>query len=78
MKDVLKTIIDTLVNNPEDVIIEEKVVDEKHVSYIVKLSKSDMGRVIGKQGKIATAIRTVMKSIAGQENKKVSIEIEQR
>ena len=46
----------------------------KFISYEVKVAKEDMGKVIGKQGKMAKAIRTVMKSIAVKENKKVNIE----
>ena len=48
--------------------------DEKGLLYEVKVANSDMGKVIGKQGKVAKSIRTVMKSIAGKEHKKVSIE----
>ena len=43
--------------------------------YEVKVAGSDMGKVIGKQGKMAKAIRTLMKSVAGKEHKKVNIEI---
>lgn len=73
MKEVLETLIKSLVDEPEKVTIKEKE-DAKFVSYEVKVAKEDMGKVIGKQGKMAKAIRTLMKSIATKENKKINIE----
>lgn len=73
MKEVLEVIIKNLVSNPESVTINEKI-EERNVRYEVTVAKSDMGKVIGKQGKIAKSIRSVMKSIAGKEQKRVTIE----
>lgn len=73
MKEILETIIKSLAQDTDSVIITEKE-DEKGLLYEVKVANSDMGKVIGKQGKVAKSIRTVMKSIAGKEHKKVSIE----
>lgn len=73
MKEILETMIKSLVENPNEVIITEKE-DEKGLLYEVKVANSDMGKVIGKQGRVAKSIRTVMKSVAGREQKKVSIE----
>ncbi|MBR3249438.1 MAG: KH domain-containing protein [Clostridia bacterium] len=73
MKDILETIIVSLVENKDAVEIKETS-EEKSVTYEVKVAESDMGRIIGKQGRLAKSIRTVMKSIAGKEHKKVSIE----
>ena len=73
MKEILETIIKSLVENQEAVTITEKE-DEKQITLEVKVQDSDMGKVIGKQGKIAKSIRTLMKSIAGKEHKKVTIE----
>ena len=73
MKEVLETIIKNLVDDENSVVITEKE-EERSIIYEVKVADSDMGKVIGKQGKIAKSIRTVMKSIAGKENKKVSVE----
>ena len=73
MKEVLELIIKNLVENQEEVSITEKE-DGKFVSFEVKVSKKDMGKVIGKQGKMAKAIRTFMKSVAGRDHKKVNIE----
>ncbi len=73
MKEILETIILNLVDNKEEVSIMEKD-EEKTISYEVKVAAEDMGRVIGKQGRTAKAIRMVMKSVAGKEHKKVVIE----
>lgn len=73
MKDILETIILNLVDDKEAVQINE-VEGEKSVIFEVKVAESDMGRVIGKQGRLAQSIRTVIKSIAGKEHKKVSVE----
>ena len=73
MKEILETIIVSLVENKDAVEIKETS-EEKSVTYEVKVAESDMGRIIGKQGRLAKSIRTVMKSIAGKEHKKVSIE----
>lgn len=73
MKEVLELIITNLVNNKEEVSIDETV-DGNTVTYQVKVSKDDMGKVIGRQGKVAKSIRTVMKSVSAKDNKKVNVE----
>ena len=73
MKEVLEMVVKNLVDNKENVSIKEKS-NAKSICYEVKVAKEDMGKVIGKQGKMANAIRVLMKSIAGKENKKVNIE----
>ena len=73
MKEVLEVIIKNLVNNKDAVEIKE-VENEKSIVFEVKVADEDFGKVIGKQGKIAKAIRTVMKSLAAKEHKKVIIE----
>ncbi|MBR2241273.1 MAG: KH domain-containing protein [Clostridia bacterium] len=74
MKDVLELIITSLVDNKEEVSIEEIANNEKSVDFKVKVASSDMGKIIGKQGRVAKSIRTVMKSVAGKEGKKVNVE----
>ena len=74
MKDVLELIIASLVDNKEEVSIEEVANNEKSVDFKVKVASSDMGKIIGKQGRVAKSIRTVMKSVAGKEGKKVNVE----
>lgn len=73
MKELLTVVIKNLVDAPEDVSIVEKE-NEKSICYEVKVAKNDMGKVIGKQGKMAKSIRTVMKAVAVKEHKKISIE----
>lgn len=73
MKDILEVVIKNLVDNPDEVSITEKS-EEKSICYEVKVAKSDMGKVIGKQGKMAKSIRTIVKAIATKEHKKVNVE----
>ena len=73
MKEILETVIKALVDNQEAVKINA-VEGEKSVVYEVKVADDDMGKVIGKQGRVARAIRSIMKSIASKEDKKVTIE----
>lgn len=73
MKDILETIIKNLVDNCEEVEVKETE-NEKSIIFEVKVSKEDMGKIIGRQGKIAQSIRTVMKAVAGKNNKKVIVE----
>ena len=73
MKEILETIILSLVDNKDAVQINE-LDEEKSVVFEVKVAEEDMGKVIGRQGRLAKSIRTLVKSIAGKEHKKVSIE----
>lgn len=73
MKEILEVIIKNLVDNPDEVSINEKT-EESSVTYEVKVSKDDMGKVIGKQGKMAKAIRSVIKAVAVKAHKKVTVE----
>lgn len=73
MKEILETIILGLVDNKDSVQINE-VDGEKSVVFEVKVAEEDMGKVIGKQGRLAKSIRTLIKSIAGKEHKKVTVE----
>jgi len=73
MKEMLETIIKSLVTEQDAVSINE-VDGEKNVIFEVKVAESDMGKIIGKEGRIANSIRTIMKALATKENKKISIE----
>lgn len=73
MKEILEVMIKNLVEEPEAVLVEE-IPGEKETVLKVKVSEKDMGRVIGKQGRMAKSIRTVMKAVAVKENKKISVE----
>ena len=74
MKELLETIVKALVDNPDDVVVNE-LEGEKSLRLELKVAAEDMGKVIGKQGRIAKAIRTVMKAAAVKENKRVVVEI---
>lgn len=76
MEEILKTIITNLVDEKDKVEIT-RVDDEKGTLLKVKVAESDMGKVIGKQGRIAKAIRIVMKAITSKENQKVGIIFEE-
>lgn len=73
MKELLEVIIKGLVDNKQAVSIEEKDTNTT-ITYQVKVAQSDMGQVIGKQGKMAKSIRTVMKSVATKEHKRIQVE----
>lgn len=73
MRQILEVVIKNLVQDIDSVSIDE-ITDGKELKYEVRVNSKDMGRVIGKNGKIAQSIRTVMKAIAAKEDKKVVIE----
>lgn len=73
MKETLQTIIESLVDNKEAISINE-VEGERSIVLEVKVAENDMGKIIGKQGKIASSIRNIMKAVASKKHKKVSVE----
>ena len=73
MKQVLETIIRNIVENQEAVSINEKKEADK-ITYEVKVDNKDMGRVIGKQGKVANSIRTLMKALGAKDKKRVNVD----
>ena len=73
MKEILEVIIKGLVDNQDEVSITETT-NAKSVCYEAKVAKEEMGKVIGKQGKMAKSIRSVMKAISVKEHKRVTIE----
>ena len=74
MKDILANIAKAIVENPDDVVVRER--EENGTVYLeLSVNESDMGKVIGKQGRIAKAIRTVMKVAAMREDKRVVVDI---
>ena len=73
MKELLEVVIKNLVDAPDEVSIVEET-NAKSISYKVKVARNDIGKVIGKQGKMARAIRSVMKAVATKEHTKVTIE----
>lgn len=74
MKEIVEVIAKSLVDHPEAVAVEEKQ-DGAQLVLELHVAQDDMGKVIGKQGRIAKALRTVVKAAAMRENKKVTVEI---
>ena len=72
MKEVLEIIAKSLVDYPEQVDVKEINNEDQTVTLELRVAESDMGKVIGKQGRIAKAIRIVVKAAASRENKKVA------
>ena len=75
MKEILEIMIKNLVEDENSVSIEE-VAQDNQIKFEVRVAEGDMGRVIGKRGKIAQSIRTVMKAISAKEDKKTVVTVE--
>ena len=74
MKELVEVIAKALVDDPDSVVVTER--EDKKVTVLeVKVADSDMGKVIGKQGRIAKAIRSVVKAAAAKEDKTVIVDI---
>ena len=74
MKELVEVIAKALVDDPESVVVNER--EEKKTTVLeVRVAESDMGKVIGKQGRIAKAIPSAVKAAAAKEDKKVIVDI---
>ena len=74
MKDLISEIVKALVDQPEEVSVNE--IGGSHTTVLeVRVAKTDMGKVIGKQGRTAQAIRTILSAAAGKERKRYMLEI---
>ena len=77
MEELLVTIAQGLVDNPECVKVDtDEPNEEGVVVYHLHVAEADMGRIIGKQGRIAKAIRVVMRAVASRNNEKIMVEID--
>ena len=74
MKELVEVIAKALVDNPDEVVVTERT-EGKNVTVELHVAASDMGKVIGKQGRIAKAIRSVVKAASSKDNKRVDVEI---
>ena len=74
MKELVEVIAKSLVDHPDEVVVTESE-NDKALVVELRVAQTDMGKVIGKQGRIAKAIRSVVKAAASKENKKVIVEI---
>ena len=75
MKDLVKVIAVSLVDHPEEVVVTEKQ-DGKDIRIQLHVAPSDMGKVIGRQGRIAKAIRSVVKAASSREEYRVDVDIQ--
>ncbi|SEM47283.1 RNA-binding protein (KH domain) [Mesobacillus persicus] len=74
MKELIETIVKPLVDFPEDVQVNVEE-ESQRITYKLSVHKSDMGKVIGKQGRVAKAIRTVVYAAGSSQQKKIFLEI---
>lgn len=75
MKEFVEFIAKHLVDHPENVMVEEKAPEENKIVFSLKVQAEDVGKVIGKQGKTAQAMRTLLTAIAAKEGKRAILEI---
>ncbi len=75
MKELVEVIAKALVDSPDDVSVTEKVENDGTVVIELRVADDDMGKVIGKKGRIAKSIRTVVKTVAMKQDKKVVVDI---
>lgn len=74
MKELVEVIAKALVENPDEVVVTQRE-EGKNITVELHVAPSDMGKVIGKQGRIAKAIRSVVKAASSKDNKRVDVEI---
>ena len=75
MKEIVEVIAKSLVDHPEAVVVDETQ-DDQEIILRLRVAEDDMGKVIGKQGRIAKAIRSVVKAASSRLEKKVMVEIQ--
>ena len=75
MKELVETIAKALVGNPDQVTVTETIEEDGTIVLSLSVAKEDMGKVIGKKGRIAKSIRTVVKTVAIKEDKRVVVDI---
>ncbi|SDP26102.1 RNA-binding protein (KH domain) [Litchfieldia salsa] len=74
MKELIETIVKPLVDHPEEVSIIETT-DERNITYLLSVNREDIGKIIGKQGRVIKAIRTVVYAAGTSHNKRIHLEI---
>ncbi|MCR5456749.1 MAG: KH domain-containing protein [Clostridiales bacterium] len=72
----LKDIVSAIVDDPSQINVAETVDEDNHVTLKLSVAPDDMGKVIGKHGRIAQAIRTIMRTAAAENGQKVTVDIE--
>ena len=76
MKEFVEYIAKQLVDYPDGVVVEEKLIEERKLVLSLKVQAEDIGKVIGKQGKTAQAMRTLLTAVSAKEGKRAVLEIE--
>ena len=76
MKELVEHLAKSLVTKAEAAVVSERVEEDGSIELLLQVAPEDMGKVIGKQGRIAKAMRTVLKAAASKDGKKVNLEIE--
>ncbi len=74
MKEVVEVIAKALVEKPDEVVVTEES-NESGINIVLKVAQGDMGKVIGKQGRIAKAIRSIVKAASSKDDRKVNVDI---
>ncbi len=74
MKELIEFLAKSLVNHPEEVVVTERTEGDTTI-FELKVAPDDMGKVIGRQGKIAKAMRTLVRAASTRESKRVNVEI---
>lgn len=75
MKEFIEYIAKYLVDDPESVVVEETIDEDKKVNLSLRVKREDIGKVIGKKGKTAIAMRTLLTAVAAKEGKRAMLEI---
>jgi len=75
MKEFIEFIAKHLVDSPEDVIVEETLSADRQLTFTLRVKKADAGKVIGKKGRTALAMRTLLTAIAAKEGKRATLEV---
>ena len=75
MKEFVEFIAKHLVDSPEDVVVEQTITEDRKIGLTLRVKREDVGKVIGKKGKTAIAIRTLLTAVAAKEGKRAVMEI---
>lgn len=75
MKQILEYILTLIIQKPEDLVVTETKLDDLNIQYLITANKEDVGKIIGKQGKIIQAIRNISKIWAIKNNKQIRIDV---
>jgi uncharacterized protein len=75
MKEFIEYIAKQLVDHPESVIVDERIDEDKKLLLTIRVSQSDTGKVIGKQGRTAAAMRILLTAVAAKHGKRAGLEI---